>query len=109
MTDERGQVRILSATRREVLAGARAATELALQALPQPDFALVFSCLSRKVALGLQYKDECAGALALLPASVPTAGFYTFGELSPRDGISEHHESTFTLVLVQVAADSGGP
>jgi len=106
---ERGQVRILSATRREVLAGARAATELALQALPQPDFALVFSCLSRKVALGLQYKDECAGALALLPASVPTAGFYTFGELSPRDGISEHHESTFTLVLVQVAADSGGP
>ena len=99
-----GQLRILSATRADVLAGARTATELALQALPDPDVALVFNCMSRKVALGSQYKQECAGAMALLPPALPKFGFYTFGELSPLSGTSEHHESTYTLALLKVDA-----
>jgi hypothetical protein len=97
-----GQLRILSAARTEVLAGAKAATELACRGLPNPDVALLFNCMSRKVSLGPRYKDEYAGALSLLPAELPKVGFYTFGELSPMHGVTEHHESTYTLALLKL-------
>jgi hypothetical protein len=96
------RVRIVSASRRGVLAGARAATELARRALPDPDLALIFDCMSRKLVLGEQYKEECAEAFALLPPGLPKLGFYTFGEISPQEGRAEHHESTFTLALLKV-------
>ena len=102
--EQGAKLRILSATRADVLNGARAATEQALQAMPQPDLALIFSCISRKVVLGGHYRDEATAALQRLPAQLPIAGFYTFGELSPVERKTEHHESTFTLALLKAGA-----
>lgn len=102
------QLRILGASRKDVLAGAREAAEQAHQALPDADFALFFSCMSRKLALGPHYEEECKSALSLLPPEMPKLGFYTFGELSPRHGISEHHESTFTVALIKAEGEPAG-
>ena len=61
-----------------------------------------FSCFSRKQVLGPRYKEECAAAFARLPPGLPKLGFYTFGELSPYDGATTHHESTFTVALAKL-------
>lgn len=96
-----GKIRILRATREDVIKGAAAATEEVLAKQPTADVAFLFNCLSRKVVLGPRYKEECAAAYRLLPPALPRVGFYTFGELSPFGGASAHHESTFTLALVE--------
>ncbi len=95
-------IRFLGASRKDVIAGAKTAVLSAQQTLNDPDFALIFTCMSRKIALGPLYEEECRGALALLPAELPKLGFYTYGELSPVGAISEHHESTFTVALLKV-------
>jgi|GEM_PF-4330317 len=92
-----GELRILGAGRADVVAGARSALETALAAMQHPDLILVFSCISRRVILGPRYKEECA----VLPANVPRLGFYTFGELSPVAGVTQHHESTFTIAAIR--------
>lgn len=99
---EGAKLRILSCSQSDILVGARTATSLALSAMPQPDAALLFNCMSRKVVMGGRYRDEVAEALKLLPAGLASAGFYTFGELSPANDMTEHHESTFTLALLKL-------
>ena len=96
------KLRILSCSQSDIVQGARTATALALSAMPQPDAALMFNCLSRKVVMGARYRDEVTEAQKILPAGLTCAGFYTFGELSPVSGTTEHHESTFTLALIQL-------
>lgn len=98
---ERARVRILSAARSDVLSGTRAATEALVARSPSPDLVFMFNCMSRKVILGPRYKEEIAVAESILPASIPRFGFYTFGELSPVDDVTEHHESTFTLGAIR--------
>lgn len=99
---EGAEIRITRATRADVIRGAEEATAAALAALPDPDLAFFFSCFSRKQVLGPRYKEECAAAFARLPPGLPKLGFYTFGELSPYDGATTHHESTFTVALAKL-------
>lgn len=98
---EGGNIRVLRATREGILSGAANATETARASMPDADAALFFNCMSRKVVMGPRYKEECAVSFHALPESLPRAGFYTFGELSPFEGVSVHHESTFTLALIK--------
>jgi hypothetical protein len=99
-----GTIRILRGDSDDIIKGAKSATEGALAAMPDPDVAFLFNCVSRKVALGERYKEECETAFRVLPADLPRAGFYTFGELSPLAGVSVLHESTFTLALIRFGA-----
>ncbi|MCC6559158.1 MAG: FIST C-terminal domain-containing protein [Polyangiaceae bacterium] len=94
------EVRMTSATKEDLLRGAGEAVAAALAEMPAPSAALVFDCMARKIVLGPRYREELRGALARLGA-VPRAGFYTFGELSPADGVSVCHNETFTLALLQ--------
>ena len=98
------KLRILSCSHKDILEGARKATAMAVTEMAHPDAALLFNCMSRKVALGGRYRDEVVEAKRHLPADVPMAGFYTFGELSPVGGTTEHHESTFTLALLRLGS-----
>jgi len=100
------QVRVLRATREDVIQGAIAATEAAYAAMPDADVAFFFNCMSRKIVLGPRYKEECAASFGVLPKALPRIGFYTFGELSPFGGVSVHHESTFTLALLRFDGQS---
>lgn len=101
---EGAEIRVTRATKQDIVRGAEEATARALEAMPRPDIALVFSCMSRKSVLGPRFKDECRASFAKLPTSLPKAGFYTFGELSPVQGVTMHHESTYTIVLLKSAS-----
>ena len=70
-------------------------------ALPRPTIAFFFDCMARKIVLGPRYKDELRATFARLGPDVPKVGFYTFGELSPVEGTTMHHEETFTIALLQ--------
>jgi hypothetical protein len=97
-------IRVTRATKQDIVRGAEEATGRALEAMPSPDLALIFSCMSRKSVLGPRFKDECRASFARLPEGLPKAGFYTFGELSPVQGVTMHHESTYTIVLLKAAS-----
>jgi hypothetical protein len=101
---EGAEIHVTRATRADVIRGAEEATAQALAAMPDPDLALLFNCMSRKAVLGPRYKEECAAAFARLGPDLPKIGFYTFGELSPVQGVTMHHESTYTLALLKLGA-----
>lgn len=98
---ERAEVRMTRATTEDVIAGADAAGAQVLAALPRPTLALVFDCMARKVVLGPRYKSELRATFARLGPNVPKIGFYTFGELSPVQGTTMHHDETFTIALLE--------
>ncbi|MEZ4382193.1 MAG: FIST N-terminal domain-containing protein [Nannocystaceae bacterium] len=100
--EEGSTVRLMRTSREALIDSARAGIADAVAAMPAPAFALVFDCAGRKVVLGPRYKDELAAALSALPPGLPTVGFFTYGELAPRDGETIHHDETFTAVLVGV-------
>lgn len=98
---EGSQIRMSRASKDDVIAGADAAGADVCARMPKPAIALVFDCMARKVALGLRYKQELTATFARLGPDVPKIGFHTFGELSPVDGVTMHHDETFTLALIK--------
>lgn len=98
---EGAKVRLSRGTTDDVIAGADAACEAALAELPDPSIALFFDCMARKVLLGPRYKNEVMGSMTRLGASVPKVGFHTFGEFSPINGVTMHHDETYTLALIK--------
>lgn len=102
---------ILSATRSDLLSGTRAAIDSILSAPKDPkdskdpsaasELVLIFNCMSRKVILGPRYKEEASILHSLIDRKTPRFGFYTFGELSPVQSVTQHHESTFTVAEVR--------
>lgn len=103
---EGAELRILSATREDVLRGTQVAVESALSACQDADLMLLFNCMSRKIILGPRYKEEYVVADSILPKSLPRVGFYTYGELSPVHAVTQHHESTFTVAAVRFGKTS---
>ena len=98
---EGAELRILTATREDVLRGTKVAVESALSACQDADLMLLFNCMSRKIILGPRYKEEYVVADSVLPKALPRVGFYTYGELSPVHSVTQHHESTFTVAAVR--------
>lgn len=103
---EGAELRILSATRDDVLRGTKTAVQSALAAGQDADLMLLFNCMSRKLILGPRYKEEYVAADSALPKTLPRIGFYTYGELSPVSGVTQHHESTFTVAAVRFGKHS---
>jgi hypothetical protein len=95
------EVRMTRATKDDVIAGADAAGAQVHAAVPRPALAFVFDCMARKVLLGPRYKDELRATFARLGPAVPKVGFYTYGELSPVQGATMHHDETFTIALIE--------
>lgn len=96
------EVCMMKATKDELIRASNDVGAAALQAMPDPDLALIFTCLGRKLVLGPRYKEELKGTLARL-ADTPTIGFYTYGELSPVHGVTRHHHETFTIALIKAS------
>ncbi len=95
------ELRMARATRDDVIAGADAAGAEVCARMPAPSLALVFDCMARKVALGARYREEVKRTFAALGPDVPKIGFHTFGELSPVQGVTMHHDETFTIALIK--------
>jgi hypothetical protein len=64
-----------------------------------PDFALLVSCVARKLVLGQSTEDELEEARKYLGASTKICGFYSYSELSPVVGSNACllHNQTMTI------------
>ena len=89
------------ATKEDVIAGAGYATERVMSSMPGPSLAFFFDCAARKMVLGRRYKQELSSPIEQIGERVPKIGFYTYGELSPVQGVTMHHEVTFTIALLR--------
>lgn len=99
---EGAEVRMLRATKDDLIRGAaEAAAELG-RALPGGRLALVFDSLARKLVLGARYKEEVAAAYARLSPECVRAGFYSYGQLAPSGGRTGYHDATFSAVVIEV-------
>lgn len=65
----------------------------------KPDFSLLVSCVGRKLVLGPRIDEEIEMVRQNLGDSVPIAGFYSYGEISPFDegGRCQLHNQTMTI------------
>ncbi len=96
--------RFADATREQVLSGAESSVAQAARAFEgsPPDAGLFFSCAGRHAVLGTRVEQEYDIVRNRLGATVPTIGFYTYGEFCPLTGsvISRAHGATFVSVLI---------
>lgn len=97
---EGAEIRMTTATKTDVIEGADEAGARAIAEMPKAAVALIFDCMARKVVLGPRYRDELKHTFAKL-GDIPRIGFYTYGELSPVQGVTMHHDETFTIALIE--------
>ncbi len=97
---EASQVRFMKANFDKLTAAAAtAAQQTFLPADRKPDFALLVSCVGRKLILGPRIDEEVEAVSETLGTGVPLAGFYSYGEISPfnEGGSCQLHNQTMTI------------
>jgi hypothetical protein len=83
--------------------GAASAARSAIQNAPsRSEAGLLISCIGRRLVLGQRTEDEVEAVRDVLGASTSLAGFYSYGEFSPRagDGSVELHNQTMTVLTI---------
>lgn len=108
---EGAQVQLVKGTRDDIVAGARDAAETLVMRLAgrSPSSLLFFSCAGRKLMLGLDTKREIGTMLEGLRETLPTAGFYSYGEIGPLDSTdaalreARFHNTTVVLCALTSA------
>lgn len=81
------------------IAASNPAVLSAKDSLPDDSFALLVSCVGRKLFLGPRLEDEIDAARQTLGTNVPVLGFYPYGEISPfnEGGDCQLHNQTMTI------------
>jgi hypothetical protein len=93
------KVRLMMANAERLIDGAEAAAERCLEAqVEKPQFALLVSCVGRKIFLGQRTEEEVEAVSARL-GGIPMTGFYSYGELGPRSkgAACELHNQTMSI------------
>jgi len=105
---EGSAITLTTASRSDIINGAKMAAEQAKQSLQgaQPHAVLMFSCVGRKLVLGRRTNEEVAAVQEVVGTDVPLIGFYTYGEIGPIDKMQEqlrvtrfHNETVVVWVL----------
>jgi hypothetical protein len=84
------------------LAGVRAAKDFPDTSAP---LSIAVSCVGRRLVLGERTEEEIESVRQALPRAARQVGFYSYGELSPRQrgGYCDHHNQTMTVTLFDEA------
>jgi len=84
---EGSPITLTTASRGDIINGARLAAEQAQESLAgaKPEAVLMFSCVGRKLVLGRRTQEEVSAVRSVLGEDVPLLGFYTYGEIGPID------------------------
>lgn len=82
--------------------GATIAAQSAHARLEKPEFALLISCVGRKLLLKQRIEEEVDGVREVLGPQACMAGFYSYGELSPftPGARCELHNQTMTITTI---------
>ena len=85
-----------------MLAAAGESATAAVQALGDapPVGLLLFDCVSRRSIFGEQHLQEEAELIARCAGQVPTAGFYTYGEIARTRGAGGFHNQTLVTLAI---------
>jgi hypothetical protein len=64
-----------------------------------PEFAIIVSCVGRKLVLANRIEEEVEAAVECFPNTTNIIGFFSYGEISPQkeDHISYLHNQTITI------------
>lgn len=97
---EGSKVRFMKANFDKITAAANIAAQQTLNGfLQSPDFALLISCVGRKLILGPRIEEEVEAVREALGPDTLLAGFYSYGEISPfnEGGSCQLHNQTMTI------------
>ncbi len=103
---EGAKVRLMKANHDRLVDGAEGAAGLCVDAAGKaPEFALLISCVGRKLVLGQRVEEEVEAVAAALGTGTTLAGFYSYGELAPRamGAACELHNQTMTVTTFREA------
>lgn len=97
---EGSYVRLMKANFDRLIDGAVGAANNTLNLQTQnPDFAILISCVGRKLVLKQLVEEEVEGVCDVLGKNTILCGFYSYGEISPfsKDSKCELHNQTMTI------------
>ena len=100
---EGGVAQLMKANFDRLVDGASTAAEKSFTEIGafKPEFALLISCVGRKLILGQRIEDEVEAVQQVIGDKAPMSGFYSYGELAP-DRFGEKcylHNQTMTITL----------
>ena len=101
--DPQGYLRLMHASTDALVDGASDAASAALGAVQSVDgregLGLLVSCVGRKLMMGVRVDEEVDAVREVLGAHSAIAGFYSFGEISPMQGVMDCklHNQTMTI------------
>jgi len=96
---ENSKVRLMKANFDKLIDASSKAAENSLKNNRKPDFALLISCVGRKLILGPRTEEEVEAVADALPEGTMIAGFYSYGEISPFNSSAtcQLHNQTMTI------------
>ncbi len=94
-------VKLMKANVNRLIEGAAGAAEISIKPLKgeEPSFAILISCVGRKLVLKQLVEEEVEAVSELLGGKTLITGFYSYGELAPflQDARCELHNQTMTI------------
>ncbi|UPT65272.1 MAG: FIST C-terminal domain-containing protein [Sphingobacteriales bacterium JAD_PAG50586_3] len=98
---EGSYVRLMKANIDRLIDGAVTAANTSIAPFEgsKPDFAVLISCVGRKLVLKQMVEEEVEGVKNILGGNTAITGFYSYGEISPfeKDTRCELHNQTMTI------------
>ena len=96
---EGAKVRLMKANFDKLIDASFKAAEKNLIEDQNPDFALLISCVGRKLILGPRTEEEVEAVADVFSNQTPLLGFYSYGEISPfNDAVEcQLHNQTMTI------------
>ena len=98
------RARLMKANFDRLIDGAVGAARTSYQALqgPQPDLAILISCVGRKMVLKQRVEEEVEGVREIVGDDAVLTGFYSYGEISPftPSARCELHNQTMTVTTL---------
>ncbi len=96
---EGSHARLMRSNTEHLIEGVYKAAENCLADNPNPQFALLISCVGRKLVLDQRAEEETEAVKETL-GNIPMTGFYSYGEICPMEGgnkIAGLHNQTMTI------------
>ena len=106
--DPDGYLRLMHASTDALVDGAEVAAHAAkgMRSEEDPGFALLVSCVGRKLVMGGRVDEEVEAVGEVFGTHASLAGFYSYGEISPPSGSPESklHNQTMTITYFTESA-----
>ncbi len=103
--EQLGYLRLMQASADSLVDGAEQAAIYALNAMtdkPEALFAILVSCVGRRLVMNDLVEEEVEAIAQILPDNTSISGFYSYGEMSPFSNSTDCklHNQTMTVTLI---------